>query len=76
MFLAIPLLIFQLFVTPYKRGFYCDDESIRYPYRDSTVSRQMLIVVGLVIPVVLVSNYMPINNGIFIARRWQSVAIL
>ncbi|VDN04433.1 unnamed protein product [Thelazia callipaeda] len=39
---------------PYKRGFYCDDESIRYPYRPSTVSRHMLIVVGLIIPVFLI----------------------
>jgi phosphatidate phosphatase len=52
--MAIPLLIFHEFVTPYKRGFYCDDESIRYPYRKSTVSRQMLIVIGILIPTVLI----------------------
>ena len=34
---AVPLLIFHEFVTPYKRGFFCDDESLRYPYRKSTV---------------------------------------
>ncbi|KAF8360420.1 plpp-1.1 [Pristionchus pacificus] len=51
---ALPLLIFQLWVKPYKRGFYCDDESIRYPFRESTVSRHMLIVVGLIIPTALI----------------------
>ncbi|VDN23266.1 unnamed protein product [Gongylonema pulchrum] len=51
---AIPLLIFHEWVQPYKRGFYCDDESIRYPYRDSTVSRKMLIVIGLIIPSLLI----------------------
>uniref|UniRef100_A0A915Q364 Phosphatidic acid phosphatase type 2/haloperoxidase domain-containing protein n=1 Tax=Setaria digitata TaxID=48799 RepID=A0A915Q364_9BILA len=51
---AVPLLIFHIWVEPYKRGFYCDDESIRYPYRPSTVSRQMLIVIGLVIPTILI----------------------
>ncbi|WKX95144.1 hypothetical protein Q1695_011977 [Nippostrongylus brasiliensis] len=51
---AIPLAIFHFWVTPYKRGFYCDDETIRYPYRDSTVSRQMLIVIGLLIPTFLI----------------------
>ncbi|VDN83277.1 unnamed protein product [Brugia pahangi] len=51
---AIPLLIFHKWVEPYKRGFYCDDESIRYPYRPSTVSRQMLIVIGLVVPAILI----------------------
>ncbi|VDO39901.1 unnamed protein product [Brugia timori] len=51
---TIPLLIFHKWVEPYKRGFYCDDESIRYPYRPSTVSRQMLIVIGLVVPAILI----------------------
>uniref|UniRef100_A0AAF5PYS8 Phosphatidic acid phosphatase type 2/haloperoxidase domain-containing protein n=1 Tax=Wuchereria bancrofti TaxID=6293 RepID=A0AAF5PYS8_WUCBA len=51
---AIPLLIFHKWVEPYKRGFYCDDESIRYPYRPSTVSRQMLVVIGLVVPAILI----------------------
>uniref|UniRef100_A0AAF5DLS7 Phosphatidic acid phosphatase type 2/haloperoxidase domain-containing protein n=1 Tax=Strongyloides stercoralis TaxID=6248 RepID=A0AAF5DLS7_STRER len=51
---AIPLLVFHEFVKPYKRGFYCDDESIRYPYRPSTVTRQMLIVVGILIPTTLI----------------------
>jgi len=41
-------------VKPYKRGFYCDDESLRYPYRASTVTRQMLIVVGILIPTILI----------------------
>jgi len=52
--LAVPLLIFELLGEPNKRGFYCDDESIRYPYRTSTVSRQLLIVIGLLIPTCLV----------------------
>uniref|UniRef100_A0A0N5AG71 AcidPPc domain-containing protein n=1 Tax=Syphacia muris TaxID=451379 RepID=A0A0N5AG71_9BILA len=52
--LAFPLLVFQLWVKPYKRGFYCDDESLRYPYRDSTVSRYMLVVVGLLVPASLI----------------------
>ncbi|KAI6174621.1 AcidPPc domain-containing protein [Aphelenchoides bicaudatus] len=51
---AIPLLIFHEFVVPYKRGFYCDDESIRYPYRHSTVTRQTLIVIGILIPTLLI----------------------
>jgi len=52
--IAIPLLIFHEFVVPYKRGFYCDDESIRYPYRPSTVTRQTLIVIGILIPTLLI----------------------
>ncbi|EFO84299.1 hypothetical protein CRE_20474 [Caenorhabditis remanei] len=52
--IAIPLYIFHEFVPPYRRGYYCDDESIRYPWRKSTVSRQMLIVIGLLIPILLI----------------------
>lgn len=52
--LAVPLLIFHEWVKPYKRGFYCNDESIRYPYQSSTVSRQLLIVVGILIPATLI----------------------
>ncbi|KAI6170115.1 AcidPPc domain-containing protein [Aphelenchoides besseyi] len=52
--IAIPLLVFHEWVQPYKRGFYCDDESIRYPYRPSTVTRQALIVIGIMIPTILI----------------------
>ncbi|KAK6057471.1 PAP2 family protein [Cooperia oncophora] len=64
--LAIPLLIFHVWVQPYKRGFYCDDETIRYPYRDSTVSRQMLIVIGLLIPTILI-----IATELFRTMAWE-----
>ncbi|VDM56328.1 unnamed protein product [Angiostrongylus costaricensis] len=72
---AIPLLIFHLWVTPYKRGFYCDDETIRYPYRESTVSRQMLIVIGLLVPTALVihlSNiFIIIATELFRTMAWE-----
>ncbi|CAJ0605817.1 unnamed protein product [Cylicocyclus nassatus] len=49
---GVPLIIIELFAKPYKRGFYCDDESIRYPYLKDTVSTAVLgaggIAIGLV----------------------------
>ncbi|VDN60172.1 unnamed protein product [Dracunculus medinensis] len=63
---GIPLIIFHYWAKPYKRGFYCDDESIRYPYRDSTVPRQMLIVIGLFIPIALI-----LATEIFRAKAWE-----
>lgn len=63
---ALPLLIFHEWVKPYRRGFYCDDESIRYPFRDSTVSRQMLIVVGLIIPTFLI-----LVTEVFRTTAWE-----
>lgn len=37
---------------PYKRGFFCDDESITLPYKNSTVSTTVLTAVGVTVPVV------------------------
>ncbi|KAK5622466.1 Phospholipid phosphatase 3 [Crenichthys baileyi] len=40
---------------PYQRGFFCNDESIRFPYKNSTVSTTVLTAVGVTVPVVSVS---------------------
>ncbi|KAM4728990.1 phospholipid phosphatase 3-like isoform 2-T2 [Anableps anableps] len=37
---------------PYQRGFFCNDESIRFPYKNSTVSTTVLTAVGVTVPVV------------------------
>ena len=42
---SLPLLCLSLFAKPYHRGFYCDDQSIRYPYKSDTVTHTMLLVV-------------------------------
>ncbi|GFT63861.1 putative phosphatidate phosphatase [Nephila pilipes] len=45
---AIPVPIFYVdILTPFKRGYFCDDETIKYPYKDSTVSDCALYVGGL-----------------------------
>lgn len=49
------VLGFYVFGVPYKRGFFCDDESIRLPFKDSTVTSAMLYFVGLFLPIVVVS---------------------
>ncbi|KAL1130389.1 hypothetical protein AAG570_013327, partial [Ranatra chinensis] len=51
---GLPILILFLFGEPYKRGFFCDDESIKYPYKDSTVSNTVLYIVGLGVTVLIV----------------------
>ncbi|XP_013193535.1 putative phosphatidate phosphatase [Amyelois transitella] len=45
------ILVFYLWGTPYKRGFFCDDESLKHPFKDSTVTNVMLYIVGLGLPV-------------------------
>ena len=39
---------------PFRRGFYCDDTSIRYPYKDSTISSLLLYFYGTGIPFITI----------------------
>ncbi|XP_055379360.1 putative phosphatidate phosphatase isoform X2 [Condylostylus longicornis] len=51
---GLPILCFFLFVEPYKRGFFCDDESLKHPFHDSTVKNYMLYIIGLVLPLCII----------------------
>lgn len=53
---GLPILAFFLFGDPYKRGFFCDDESLKHPFHDSTVKSWMLYLGGFILPLGLVSN--------------------
>lgn len=52
---TFPILAFFLWGAPYERGFFCDDESLMHPFHESTVRNWMLYIIGLVLPIVLVS---------------------
>lgn len=52
---GLPVLAFFLWGDPYKRGFFCDDESLMHPFKDSTIRNWMLYIIGLILPVGLVS---------------------
>ena len=47
-------VIFKSVVTPFHRGFYCDDYSVNLPYNSSTVKNSVLTVISLVLPFVIV----------------------
>ncbi|XP_028392563.1 phospholipid phosphatase 1-like [Dendronephthya gigantea] len=49
--LLIIVILFQGVGEPYHRGFFCDDESISKPFKDSTVSSTIAGVVGVLLPV-------------------------
>uniref|UniRef100_A0A914XK94 Phosphatidic acid phosphatase type 2/haloperoxidase domain-containing protein n=1 Tax=Plectus sambesii TaxID=2011161 RepID=A0A914XK94_9BILA len=66
---ALPLVAFQKWIKPYQRGFYCNDETIRYPYRDSTVTRHQLVVIGTAVPVLLMVVFECMRVGLWEARR-------
>lgn len=46
---------FFKWVGPYQRGFFCDDDSIRLPYKSSTVPDWLLLVYALGVPPFVVS---------------------
>lgn len=54
---GLPILIFRLFGQPHKRGFFCNDLSIRYPYHDSTVPDIALYFIGLGLPITVMAAF-------------------
>ena len=38
---------------PYYRGFFCDDETLRHPYRDSTVPTWALVIASYGLPTIV-----------------------
>jgi len=48
------LLCIHELATPFRRGFNCDDETIRYPYKESTISSAVCYSVGSGINVILI----------------------
>ncbi|XP_077378116.1 phospholipid phosphatase 1-like [Festucalex cinctus] len=49
---GLPFFILTPRHRPFKRGFFCDDESIRYPLKEDTISYQLLG--GVMIPFTLI----------------------
>lgn len=48
--MIIPLIALYASGKPYRRGFYCDDTSIRYPFREGTISTTVLTLFSTGIP--------------------------
>ncbi|XP_059845391.1 phospholipid phosphatase 1 isoform X2 [Hypanus sabinus] len=39
---GLPFAILSSLRSPFRRGFYCNDETIKYPYKEDTISYQLL----------------------------------
>ena len=50
------IVIFLGDIEPFYRGFYCNDDSIKYPYRNNTIPSWVVFVVGVFVTVGFVSN--------------------
>lgn len=49
---GLPWVIFTLGkVRPYQRGFFCNDDSIMYPFHSSTITSAVLYTVGFTLPI-------------------------
>lgn len=54
---GLPLAVLNLAkIKPYQRGFFCNDDSIKYPFHDSTITSTVLYTVGFTVPVCSVSS--------------------
>jgi len=51
---GIPILLLFLIGEPFKRGFNCADQSIRYPFKESTVKSIILYVIGMLINLIAI----------------------
>uniref|UniRef100_A0A8C2HXJ6 Phospholipid phosphatase 2a n=1 Tax=Cyprinus carpio TaxID=7962 RepID=A0A8C2HXJ6_CYPCA len=52
---AMPFIIMTIMFRPYQRGVYCDDETIRYPYRPDTISHKMMAAVTISCSIIIVN---------------------
>uniref|UniRef100_A0A4W5QPB5 Phospholipid phosphatase 2 n=1 Tax=Hucho hucho TaxID=62062 RepID=A0A4W5QPB5_9TELE len=53
---ALPSAVLTLMFSPYQRGIYCDDESIRYPYRRDTISHRAMAAVTIPPSIVIITT--------------------
>lgn len=51
---ALLYLMLLLFVPDYHRGFFCNDESLMYPFHESTVSHTFLYGSGCLVPIITI----------------------
>ncbi len=60
MTVLLGIILFYAVGQPFHRGFNCDDDSIRYPYRNNTISGTANYLYSTLIPAGTVSL-----NGVF-----------
>uniref|UniRef100_A0A8B9VZQ6 Phospholipid phosphatase 2 n=1 Tax=Anas zonorhyncha TaxID=75864 RepID=A0A8B9VZQ6_9AVES len=53
---SLPFVILTLVNSPYKRGFYCNDDSIRYPYKADTITHGLMAGVTITCTVLIISS--------------------
>lgn len=54
--LLIPLIVCEFVIEPYRRGFFCNDETIKYPFRGNTITPVLLGLIIAVPPLLIVTS--------------------
>ncbi|XP_051524508.1 phospholipid phosphatase 1 [Myxocyprinus asiaticus] len=49
---GLPFAVLNIQHKPFKRGFFCNDDTINYPFKEDTISYQLLM--GIIIPFTLI----------------------
>uniref|UniRef100_A0A6I8N9W0 Phospholipid phosphatase 2 n=1 Tax=Ornithorhynchus anatinus TaxID=9258 RepID=A0A6I8N9W0_ORNAN len=52
---SLPFVILTLVNSPYKRGFYCSDDSIKYPYKPDTITHGLMAGVTITVTVLIIT---------------------
>lgn len=60
---SLPFVILTLVNSPYKRGFYCNDDSIRYPYKADTITHGLMAGITITCTVAIVRKRHPLPTG-------------
>lgn len=61
---GIPVLVLFAAAKPYKRGFYCDDQTLMHPYLSNTIPTWVAGFVGIILPSVTVYFLFSLNTRI------------
>ncbi|KAI2810546.1 phosphatidate phosphatase [Blomia tropicalis] len=62
--LGLFILFINLYGIPFQRGFNCNDDSIRYPFKDDTINTTSLILYSLLIPFITI-----VTNELFVTKN-------
>ncbi|XP_037891456.1 putative phosphatidate phosphatase isoform X4 [Glossina fuscipes] len=52
---GLPIMGFNLWGDSYKRGFFCNDDSLMHPYHESTIPSWMLYFMCFVVPITIIT---------------------
>ncbi|XP_016959356.1 putative phosphatidate phosphatase [Drosophila biarmipes] len=53
--LSVASVLLHKLVRPFRRGFFCGDESLSYPHREGTIGHELIIAIALGVPTAVIA---------------------